>query len=240
MNAGGSRRAALIVLDGVGLGAAPDAEAYGDSGSDTLGNVARAVGGLTLPNLERLGLGCCGPIQGVRAVDAPAAAWGTALPASAGKDSTTGHWELCGVTLTRPFATYPGGFPPSFIEAFSAATGRGVLGNRPASGTVILDELGVEHVTTGQWIVYTSADSVCQIAAHESVVPVEELYRACEIARQLLSGDGPGPARHRATLHRRGRELESHRPAPRLQCPSAGGDPAGSARGGPHSPGRDR
>jgi phosphopentomutase len=182
------RRAALIVLDGVGIGAAPDADAYGDAGSDSLGNVSRAVGGLTLPNLQALGLGCCGMLQGVRPVDSPEAAWGRAQPVSPGKDSTTGHWELCGLVLARPFPTYPHGFPQSFIDEFSRATGRGVLGNRVASGTVILDELGAEHQRTGSWILYTSADSVCQIAAHEEIVPLTELYAACEAARALLSG----------------------------------------------------
>ena len=176
------------MLDGVGIGPAPDTDAYGDSGSDTLGNVARAVGGLKLPNLERLGLGCCAPLLGMEAVLQPAAAFGTAIPASAGKDSTAGHWELCGVTLPRPFRTYPQGFPDGFLDAFSKATGRGVLGNRPASGTEIIAELGPEHLATGKWILYTSADSVCQIAAHEQLVPVAELYRAAEIARGLLTG----------------------------------------------------
>jgi phosphopentomutase len=184
------RRAALIVLDGVGIGPAPDTAAYGDEGSDTLGNVARAAGGLRLPHLERLGLGRCAPLMGVPPVEQPHAAWGSADPASAGKDSTTGHWELCGSLLAQPFATYPQGFPASFLAALTAATGRGVLGNRPSSGTEILVELGAQHLATGAWIVYTSADSVCQIAAHESLVPVEELYRACEIARGLLTGDG--------------------------------------------------
>lgn len=176
------------MLDGVGIGPAPDTDAYGDTGSDTLGNVARAVGGLRLPNLERLGLGCCAPLEGVRAVPDPAAAFGTALPASAGKDSTTGHWELCGLRLAQPFRTYPNGFPPEFLEAFTERTGRGVLGNCTASGTEILKELGAQQVATGKWILYTSADSVCQIAAHEDIVPIEELYRACEVARDLLTG----------------------------------------------------
>ncbi len=182
------RRAALIILDGVGIGPAPDSDAYGDQGSHTLGNVARAVGGLKLPNLERLGLGCCAPLQGMAAVTAPQAAYGIAQPASAGKDSTTGHWELLGLRLDRPFRTYPQGFPAAFVEALTQETGRGVLGNRTASGTRILDDLGAEHVRTGAWIVYTSADSVCQIAAHEDVVPVAELYRACEAAGRLLAG----------------------------------------------------
>ena len=188
MSGGERRRAALIVLDGVGIGPAPDTDAYGDTGSDTLGNVARAVGGLELPNLERLGLGCCAPLAGLQAVDAPLAAFGVAYPASAGKDSTSGHWELCGLKLETAARTYPDGFPESFLTALTEATGRGVLGNRPASGTAILEELGAEHLATGKWILYTSADSVCQLAAHEALVPVAELYRACETARRLLTG----------------------------------------------------
>lgn len=184
-----TRRAAVIVLDGLGCGPAPDTAAYGDAGSDTLGNVARAVGGLSLPNLEQLGLGRCAPIKGVAPVPAPLAAHGVAEPVSAGKDSTTGHWELCGLVLRTPFSTYPGGFPAAVIDEFSRRTGRGVLGNRPASGTVILDELGAEHMRTGSWIVYTSADSVFQVAAHEQVVPLQELYRACAVAREILQGE---------------------------------------------------
>ncbi len=180
------RRAALIVLDGVGIGAAPDAGRYGDAGSDTLGNVARAVGGLALPNLERLGLGCCASLAGVQAVAEPAAAHGIAEPVSAGKDSTTGHWELCGLVLEQPFPTYPDGFPAEIIQEFSRRTGRGVLGNTAASGTAILDQLGEAHLRTGDWIVYTSADSVFQVAAHEQTVPVTELYRACQTARAML------------------------------------------------------
>jgi len=180
------RRAALIVIDGLGIGAAADADRYGDAGSDTLGNVARAVHGLALPNLERLGLGCCADLAGVRAVEQPQAAFGIAEPVSAGKDSTTGHWELCGLVLEQPFPTYPNGFPPDVIEEFARLTGRGVLGNKAASGTAILDELGETHRRTGKWIVYTSADSVFQIAAHEETVPVAELYRACQTARALL------------------------------------------------------
>ena len=184
-----SRRAAVIVLDGLGCGSAPDTAAYGDTGSDTLGNVARAVGGLTLPNLEQFGLGWCAPINGVAPVPAPAAAHGILEPRSPGKDSTTGHWELCGLILPRAFATYPHGFPATVIEEFTRRTRRGVLGNRAASGTVILDELGAEHVRTGNWIVYTSADSVFQVAAHEDVVPLDELYEACRIAREMLQGE---------------------------------------------------
>lgn len=180
-----SRRAALIVLDGLGVGTAHDTAAYGDTGSATLGNVMRASKGLRLPNLEALGLGLCGD-SGVARVDAPTAAHGVAQPRSAGKDSTTGHWELCGVQLDEPFPTYPTGFPADLLAEFSARTGRGVLGNIASSGTVILDQLGAEHVASGKWIVYTSADSVFQVAAHEEVVPLEELYAACRIARELL------------------------------------------------------
>ncbi len=183
-----SRRAAIIVLDGLGIGPAPDTAAYGDAGSNTLGNVARAVGGLDLPNLERLGLGCCAPLAGLAATDAPQAAYGVCRPASAGKDSTTGHWEICGVVLREPFPTFPRGFPPEVIAEFSRRTGRGVLGNRAASGTAILDEFGAEHQRTGKWIVYTSADSVFQVAAHEETVPLAELYAACEAARAMLAG----------------------------------------------------
>ena len=187
------RRAAIIVLDGLGIGAAPDQAAYGDAGSDTLGNVARAVGGLKLPNLERLGLGACrsipGLAPGVGPGVGPTAAYGVALPASQGKDSTTGHWELCGVVLARAFRTYPQGFPTPLLDEFVRRTGRGYLGNTAASGTAIIAELGEEHQMTGKWIVYTSADSVFQVAAHEAVVPLDELYRACEIARKLLVGE---------------------------------------------------
>jgi phosphopentomutase len=184
-----TRRAAIIVLDGLGIGPAPDTDAWGDGGSDTLGNVARAVGGLALPNLEALGLGCCAPLAGVAAAARPGAAYGVAEPASAGKDSTTGHWELCGLVLPAPFPTYPRGFPPEIITEFSRRTGRGVLANKAASGTVVLDEYGEEHRRTGKWIVYTSADSVFQVAAHEETVPLAELYAACGVARNMLQGE---------------------------------------------------
>ena len=184
-----SRRAAILVLDGLGIGPAPDTDAYGDAGSNTLGNVARAVGGLTLPNLEAVGLGCCAPLQGVRPVERPTAAYGTAEPVSAGKDSTTGHWELCGLVLSQPFPTYPQGFPAVVIDEFARRTGRGVLGNIPASGTRVLDQFGEEHRRTGKWIVYTSADSVFQVAAHEGTVPLAELYAACATAREMLQGE---------------------------------------------------
>ena len=183
------RRAAIIVLDGVGIGPAPDTAAYGDAGSDTLGNVARAVGGLRLPNLERLGLGLCRPLRGLSGSIRPSAAYGVALPKSHGKDSTTGHWEICGVLLDKPFRTYPDGFPTALLDEFARRTGRGYLGNRAASGTAIIAELGEEHQRTGKWIVYTSADSVFQVAAHEETVPLAELYRACEVARGMLVGE---------------------------------------------------
>lgn len=182
-----SRRAALIVLDGLGAGEAADAQAWGDVGSATLGNVLRAVPDLALPNLSALGLGHCGD-TGLAKVAQPEAAYGFAEPASPGKDSTTGHWELTGLILDQPFPTFPDGFPADLLEAFSARTGRGVLGNKAASGTAILDELGARHVETGDWIIYTSADSVFQVAAHEAVVPIEELYAACAVARDLATG----------------------------------------------------
>jgi phosphopentomutase len=179
-------RFALIVLDGLGIGACPDQAAYGDQGSDTLGNVARAVGGYRLPNLEALGLGCCRPLTGLSCGSARAA-HGVALPRSAGKDSTTGHWELCGLSIERPFPTYPSGFPRAVVDAFAARTGRGVLGNHVASGTAVIERYGAGHMETGEWIVYTSADSVFQVAAHERVVPLDELYHACQVAREMLT-----------------------------------------------------
>jgi phosphopentomutase len=183
-----TRRASIIVLDGLGIGPAHDTAAYGDQGSDTLGNVLRAARGLALPNLERLGLGCCAPLAVVAPAEQPTAAWGTAQPGSAGKDSTTGHWELCGVVLEQGFPTYPEGFPPAVIAEFTRRTGRGVIGNKAASGTAVLTEYGPEHQATGKWIVYTSADSVFQVAAHEGTVRLPELYAACGIARELLTG----------------------------------------------------
>lgn len=179
-------RAALIVLDGVGIGAAHDAALYGDEGSNTLGNLAEAVGGVELPNLERMGLGTIAPIKGLSADAGGSAARARLQPASAGKDSTTGHWELCGVRLEIPFPTYPNGFPADVIDEFVRATGRQVIGNIAASGTEIIASLGKEHEESGAWIVYTSADSVFQVAAHEEKVPVAELYDACAAARRIL------------------------------------------------------
>lgn len=180
------RRAVILVLDGVGIGEAPDAAHYGDAGSDTLGHVCSTVSDLALPNLQRAGLGNIRPLSRIAAADAPDGAWGMMQPASAGKDSTTGHWEIAGLHLARPFPTYPDGFPPAVIEAFARATGRGVIGNVAASGTEIIERLGEEHQRTGNWIVYTSADSVFQVAAHEQTVPLDELYAACEVARRQL------------------------------------------------------
>ncbi|HEY6828933.1 MAG TPA: phosphopentomutase [Gemmatimonadaceae bacterium] len=180
------RRAAIVVLDGVGIGEASDAAKYGDVGSNTLGNLARAVGGMLLPNLQRAGLGNIAPLQGVTPAAAPTAAWGLMQPRSAGKDSTTGHWEIAGIHLARPFPTYPNGFPQDVVDEFARATGRPVIGNVVGSGTAVIDQFGPEHQRTGAWILYTSADSVFQIAAHEQVIPLGELYAGCEIARRQL------------------------------------------------------
>jgi len=181
-----TRRAAIIVLDGVGIGEAHDADAYGDVGSNTLGNLARAAGGMSLPNLQRAGLGNIAPIDGIAPAPSPSGAWGLMQPRSAGKDSTTGHWEIAGLHLARPFPTYPQGFPKEVVAEFERATGRGVIGNVVGSGTAVIDEFGPEHERTGAWILYTSADSVFQIAAHEQVIPLSELYSGCEIARRQL------------------------------------------------------
>jgi phosphopentomutase len=181
-----TRRAIIIVLDGVGVGAAHDAAAYGDAGSDTLGNLARAVGGLELPNLAKAGLGNIVPLIGVPPTNRATAAWGLMRPRSAGKDSTTGHWEIAGVHLPHPFPTYPDGFPRDVIDEFARRTGRPVIGNCAGSGTAIIDRFAADQARTGAWIVYTSADSVFQIAAHEALIPPEELYRGCEIARAML------------------------------------------------------
>ena len=181
-----STRVAVIVLDGVGCGAAHDAAAYGDVGSDTLGHVLAQSPSLALPHLAALGLGHVGVMPRLPAAQPHRAAVTVLEPRSAGKDSTTGHWELAGVVLEQPFPTFPNGFPTEVIDAFVRATGRQVIGNCVASGTAILESLGEEHVRTGAWIVYTSVDSVFQVAAHEAVVPLDELYRACETARALL------------------------------------------------------
>ncbi|HET7842073.1 MAG TPA: phosphopentomutase [Terriglobia bacterium] len=180
-------RIVLVVLDSVGIGAMPDAAAYGDTGRDTLGHIAERRG-LTVPHLARLGLGNIRPLTGIAPAENPEGAYGKAALLSPGKDTTAGHWEMAGIILDRPFPTYPNGFPPEVIERFERAIGRKVLGNVPASGTEIIKQLGEEHMKTRRPIVYTSADSVFQIAAHEEVVPIEELYRLCEIARVQLAG----------------------------------------------------
>ncbi len=181
-------RACVIVLDAVGAGALPDAAEFGDEGSNTLANVARVVGGLDLPTLEALGLGNVEPLEGCAPQPGAPAVAGRLLTRSKGKDTTTGHWELMGVVTPHAMPTYPLGFPDDVIDPFMNRTGRGVLGNRPASGTEIIQELGEQHQKTGKWIVYTSADSVFQIAAHEDTIPLEELYSGCRVAREILSG----------------------------------------------------
>ncbi|MEO0067540.1 MAG: phosphopentomutase [candidate division WOR-3 bacterium] len=181
-------RAIIIVLDGVGCGELPDAGRFNDCGSNTLAHLADAVGGLFLPNLARLGLGNIIRIKGVPAQKKPEAAYGKMAEKSAGKDSTTGHWEIAGIITREPFPVFPDGFPPDLIRGFESRIGRRVIGNVAASGTEIINRLGEEHLKTGFPIVYTSADSVFQIAAHIDVIPVKELYRFCEIARELLTG----------------------------------------------------
>ena len=182
------RAVALIVLDSAGIGGAPDAALYGDEGSATIPHIARAVGGLRLPNLAECGLGRLAAIEGVPALERPSGAFGAMVERSPGKDTTTGHWELSGLILPRAFPTYPDGFPPEVIEPFQEAIGNEVLGNKVASGTEIIDELGGQHMTSGRPIVYTSADSVFQVAAHVDVIPLERLYDICRIARELLRG----------------------------------------------------
>jgi phosphopentomutase len=181
-------RIIVIVLDSVGIGEAPDAAAFGDVGSHTLGNIARVVGGLHMPHMQAMGLANIAILEGVLPQIAPQAAYGKMTEVSAGKDTTSGHWELMGIHLNRAFPVFPDGFPPEVMDRFEAETGRGWLANYPASGTVIIEELGAEHMRTGKLIVYTSADSVFQIAAHEEIAPVPELYRYCEIAREILRG----------------------------------------------------
>jgi phosphopentomutase len=177
----------LVVLDSVGIGEMPDAADWGDTGSDTLGHILEKECP-QLPNLQRLGLGNIRKLTNFPAVDHPEGAFGKAAILSNGKDTTVGHWEMAGIITEVPFPTYPEGFPPRILDPFRRAIGRDILGNRPASGTEIIKELGAEHISTGKPIIYTSADSVFQIAAHEEIIPLPELYRMCQIAREILNG----------------------------------------------------
>ena len=213
----------LVVLDGVGIGEMPDAGAYGDRGSNTLLHVAEHAGGLSLPVLEGLGLGSLLRLPGVRAVADPAGARARMTERSPGKDSTTGHWEMMGIVLERALPTYPHGFPPELLERWCERVGRGWLGNVPASGTEIIQRFGEEHQRTGRYIVYTSADSVFQVAAHEATAPLDELYAACRTAREMLAGEhGVGrviarpfvgaPGAYTRTANRRDFSLEPTEP----------------------------
>ncbi|HEY4602563.1 MAG TPA: phosphopentomutase [Cerasibacillus sp.] len=179
------KRIFLVVLDSVGFGEATDAEQYDDKGADTIGHIAEEMGGLHMPHMEMLGFGNIRPIKGISAVHPARAHYTKMQEASVGKDTMTGHWEIMGLHIDKPFRTFPNGFPNELISKLEEKTGRKVIGNKPASGTAIIEELGKEHIETGAIIAYTSADSVLQIAAHEEVVPLEELYHICEIARKL-------------------------------------------------------
>ena len=179
------KRIHVIVMDSVGIGEAPDAAAFGDVGSHTLGHIAEKMGGLHMPEMQKLGLGNIDNIQGIDPVEHPTAYFGKMQEASVGKDTMTGHWEIMGLNIDTPFKVYPDGFPAELITALEEKIGRKVIGNKPASGTAILDELGEEHMKTGAIIVYTSADPVLQIAAHEEIIPLDELYHICEVAREL-------------------------------------------------------
>jgi phosphopentomutase len=184
-----TKRVIIFVLDSVGIGALPDAERFGDIGVNTLGHIAEQSEHFKIDHLRKLGIGNMPGLEAIEAVDNPMAAFGRLAEVSEGKDTTSGHWEIAGLHLTEPFQTYPNGFPDEVIKKFEEATGRGVLCNKPASGTTIIKELGEKHMATGDVIVYTSADSVFQIAAHEEVVPLEELYEMCEFAREMLRGE---------------------------------------------------
>ncbi|MGI9061906.1 MAG: phosphopentomutase [Ktedonobacteraceae bacterium] len=213
------KRALVVVLDGVGAGANPDAHAYDDDGASSLEHCAQAVGGLSLPNLGSIGLGNITPILGTPPTDSASGAYGRMTESAAGKDSTTGHWEMMGVVLHKALPTYPHGFPPSVVAAFEQAIGRAVIGNQVASGTEIIKELGEEHMRTGRPIIYTSADSVFQIAAHQDIIPLAELYHMCQLARNMLTGDHAvgrviarpfigTPGNFKRTEHRRDFSLE--------------------------------
>jgi phosphopentomutase len=184
------RRAIIVVLDGLGAGNAPDAAEFGDEGANTLANTARALGGLDAPNLQALGLGNVEGIEGVPPADSPRASHGLMVELSAAKATLAGHWEMMGLVLDDPLPTYPDGFPEDVLARFEDETGRGVIGNRPASGTEIIEELGPEQERTGAWILYTSADSVFQVAANTDHIPLEELYEACKKAHKMLIGEG--------------------------------------------------
>lgn len=181
------KRVVVVVIDGLGAGELPDAARYGDSGSDTLDNTARAVGGLALENLSSMGLGCIEGVDLIEKPSSPIASYGRMAEASPGKDTSTGHWEMAGVILKKPFATFPDGFPPEMLEKFSALTGYGALWAKPASGTEIIERFGKVHIESHRLIIYTSADSVFQIAAHEDIVPLKELYGVCREARGFLN-----------------------------------------------------
>jgi phosphopentomutase len=184
------RRAVVIVLDGLGAGNAPDAADFGDEGANTLSNTAKATGGIEAPNLQALGLGNIEEIEGITPSSSPAASHGLMVELSAAKATLAGHWEMMGLVLDAPLPTYPEGFPEELLRRFEKETGRGVIGNRPASGTQIIEELGPEQEKTGAWILYTSADSVFQIAANTGVIPLEELYEASKKAHKMLIGEG--------------------------------------------------
>jgi phosphopentomutase len=179
------KRIFLIVMDSVGIGESPDAEKFGDKGADTLGHIAERMNGLTMPNMGNLGLSNIREIKGIEKADKPLAYFTKMMEASNGKDTMTGHWEIMGLNIQTPFRVFPDGFPDELLSELEERTGRKIMGNKPASGTEILDELGEEHMKTGALIVYTSADSVLQIAAHEEIVPIEEQYKICKIAREL-------------------------------------------------------
>ncbi|MCC3358241.1 phosphopentomutase [Bacillus sp. REN16] len=179
------KRIFLVVMDSVGIGEAPDAKKFGDEGSDTLGHIAEEMNGLHMPNMAKLGLSNIREIKGIPVQDSPLAYYTKMQEASNGKDTMTGHWEIMGLHIETPFQVFPEGFPKELLDELEKRTGRGVLGNKPASGTEIIDELGEEHMKTGKLIIYTSADSVLQIAAHEGIIPIEEQYKICEIAREL-------------------------------------------------------
>ncbi len=183
------KRVIIVVLDSVGIGEQPDSSAYGDSGSNTLGHISARVKGFTLPNMEKLGLGCIDGSVGFAAAKDPIGCYGKMTERSAGKDTTTGHWEIAGITLDHPFPLYPEGFPQDIVERFETVIGTKTLGNYPASGTEIIKILGQQHVKTGYPIIYTSADSVLQIAAHEEVINIDRLYEICTIARNILTGE---------------------------------------------------